>query len=253
MPTYEELKIKIKQLEAEIVSLKYKQTLAGESGGKTTNNFSKHDNMAITKHKDNIRILEEKHAEEVKDYQEKLLAYNKENESLKDTNTKLENLQNELFGKLKTYNKEIGDMKSIYDSIKQNLEEEGEMKRKDILLKLTNSEKESKKLKEKIKELIEISETQSTENFEKIKKLSTENELLKRIVETKKQEMNILEDEIHRYKGQMDRIDDIKISQAKRIEKEHDEAKRQNSELIEKSKFLEKQMKVLNYQIEQMK
>ena len=165
----------------------------------------------------------------------------------------MENLQNELFVKLKTYNKEIGEMKSIYDVIKQNLEEEGEMKRKDIVMRLNNSERENKKLKEKITELIELSENQNKDNMEKLKKFSTENELLTRIIETKKQEMNILEEEIHKYKGQIDMLDDKKISKSKKIEKEAEETKRVNNELVEKSKFLEKQGKLLTYQIEQLK
>ena len=127
------------------------------------------------------------------------------------------------------------------------------MKRKDIVMRLNNNERENNKLKEKIKELIELSEAQNLDNMDKVKKYSTENELLKRIIETKKQEMNILEDEIKSYKGQIDRIDDKKMNKSKRAEKEQEEMKKLNTELVDKNKHLEKQMKQLSFQIEQLK
>lgn len=165
----------------------------------------------------------------------------------------MEKMQNELFDKLRNYNKEIGDMKSIYDVIKKNLEDESNMKINDLLNKLSKSESENNKLRAKIKELIELSEMSNKENLERIKKLSSENEVLKRLLESKKDEIEVVLDELAKYQMQLEKEGNKVVGKNKKNELEIDSMKRKNFEYEEKIKFLEKLMKQKDYQLDLFK
>ena len=248
IPTYEELKIKIKQLESEIVSLKYKQVTNKKNKSAISSVIQ--DLQPEIPEDENQSITVQKLKEQIINYEEKIKNQMEENQILLNSKEKMEKTQNELFDKLKSYNKEIGEMKSIYDVIKKNLDEESNMKITDLMNKLGKAEGENTKLKEKIKELIEISEGNNRENLQKIKKLNSENEVLKRLLESKKQEIEVILDELAKYQAQLDKEDTRIVGKNKKSEVEKDSMKRKIFEYEEKIKFLEKLIKQKDYQLD---
>ena len=248
IPTYEELKIKIKQLESEIVSLKYKQVTNKKNKSAISSVIQ--DLQPEIPEDENQSITVQKLKEQIINYEEKIKNQMEENKILTNAKEKMEKMQNELFDKLKSYNKEIGEMKSIYDVIKKNLDEESNMKITDLMNKLGKAEGENTKLKEKIKELIEISEGNNRENLQKIKKLNSENEVLKRLLESKKQEIEVILDELAKYQAQLDKEDTRIVGKNKKSEVEKDSMKRKIFEYEEKIKFLEKLIKQKDYQLD---
>ncbi len=60
---------------------------------------------------------------------------------------KIESLQSDLFEKIKYYNTEIGEIKSVYDAIKHNFEQDSNLNLKDLESKLKLSTVENSKLK----------------------------------------------------------------------------------------------------------
>ena len=248
IPTYEELKIKIKQLESEIVSLKYKQVTNKKNKSAISSVIQ--DLQPEIPEDENQSITVQKLKEQIINYEEKIKNQMEENQILTNAKEKMEKMQNELFDKLKSYNKEIGEMKSIYDVIKKNLDEESNMKITDLMNKLVKAEGENTKLKEKIKELIEISEGNNRENLQKIKKLNSENEVLKRLLESKKQEIEVILDELAKYQAQLDKEDTRIVGKNKKSEVEKDSMKRKIFEYEEKIKFLEKLIKQKDYQLD---
>ncbi len=111
-------------------------------------------------------------------------------------------------------------MKSVYDVIKKNFEEENELKTKDLNEKIHNLDRENNKIKQKLVELIEISEKQNKENNEKYKKTCVENEVLKRLIESKNNELKVLEEELKSYEGEFGKEDDKAMTKYKRLERE---------------------------------
>ncbi len=290
--TYEELKIKVKQLEAEIVSLKFKNltskkpnnsnNLGDSCFSNTENNNNNYNSYSESKLKsannytskknyksgnidfgkiESDEIIEIKMAEkfkfEIMKYEEKIQNYEKENTLLKIAKDKMEKSQNELFEKLRNYNEEIGELKSIYDTIKHNLEEECNTKVNDALKIINDKECENAKLKEKINEMIEICERQNKENLESIKRLNSENELLRRLLEAKKYEISVLASEIKSYQAQLDN-NSLSSSNAKdmirirNIEKEKDELKKTNAIHEEKIKHLDGLIKQKEFLLESL-
>ena len=274
--TYEELKIKIKQLESEIVSLKFKNLTNknptnnnnnnfntsnfGQSDGCDFKNFTTIKNENDTKNfktkqttkktkdfqliNDNDQIFEIKMAEkfkfEISRYEEKIESYEKENNLLKIAKDKMEKAQNDLFEKLKNYNQEIGELKSIYDIIKKNLEDDCNTKVQDACNRINEKEAENSKYKEKINELIEIAERQMKDNIETIKRLNSENDVLRRYLESKKYEVTILTEEIKKYQNQLENKTDNKdYLKIRNIEKEKQELQKKNLVHEEKIKHLD--------------
>jgi hypothetical protein len=218
--TYEEQKIKIKQLEAELVQLKFKK-------GKPIDEVER-DKAQMKGLEDNVSTLQS------------------DNEKLKETNEKLIKMQNELLDKLKSYNQEIGEMKSIYETIKYNLEEEHKLKILELTDRAEQSERENIKLKEKIRELIQIGENSKKDTIERIKKQQAENDIFKRLLESKKQEVNILVDELAKYKSM---IDNKETKPSMKIDLGLNEKKESEQKLA----FLEKLIKQKDHQIEQLR
>jgi chromosome segregation ATPase len=243
--SYEEQKIKIKQLESDIVSLKYKQL-----------NTTKLKPVIIEPEVEESKVqlmAIQKFKEQILSYEAKIANLSEENTILINAKEKMERMQNELFDKLKNYNKEIGDMKSIYDVIKKNLEDESNMKINDMLNKLGKSENENSKLRAKIKELIEMSEGNNRENLERIKKFSSENEVLKRLLESKKDEIEVVLDELAKYQMQLEKEGNKVVGKNKKNDLEIDTMKRKIFEFEEKIKFLEKLIKQKDYQLDLFK
>jgi chromosome segregation ATPase len=241
-PPYEELKIKIKQLEAEIISLKYKQI--------STKPKEKHFSASVDFDE---TTLQNKISEKVVQYEEQIISLTNENDQLKFSKEKMEKMQNELFEKLKNYNKEIGEMKSIYDVIKKNLQEENDIKTTELTNKLKQVEMENSKFKEKIMEMIKLTEQNSENNLEKMKKLKSENDILMRVLESRKQEINLLNEELNKYKGHFDKLDSRDVAKNKKIEMETEDIKRKKIESEEKVKHLENVVRQKEHQIELLK
>lgn len=277
-PTYEELKIKIKQLESDIVSLKFKNLTSKKNFNNDISQIEINNNNSYNETKqgsyknknyksgkidfskiESDEIIEIKMAEkfrfEIIRYEEKIQNIEKENTLLKIAKEKMEKSQNELFEKLKNYNQEIGELKSIYDTIKSNLEDECNKKVDDAIKIINDKESENSKLKEKINEMIEICERQSKENFESIKRLNSENELLKKLLETKKYEVNVLTSEIKNYQDKIEKAsfgnDNYKeMMKIRNIEKEKEDLKKTNAINEEKIKHLDSVIKQKEYLLE---
>jgi hypothetical protein len=277
-PTYEELKIKIKQLESDIVSLKFKNLTSKKNFNNDISQIEINNNNSYNETKqgsyknknyksgkidfskiESDEIIEIKMAEkfrfEIIRYEEKIQNIEKENTLLKIAKEKMEKSQNELFEKLKNYNQEIGELKSIYDTIKSNLEDECNKKVDDAIKIINDKESENSKLKEKINEMIEICERQNKENFESIKRLNSENELLKKLLETKKYEVNVLTSEIKNYQDKIEKAsfgnDNYKeMMKIRNIEKEKEDLKKTNAINEEKIKHLDSVIKQKEYLLE---
>lgn len=263
--TYEEQKIKIKQLESDIVSLKFKNLkektpqISQEEkfeDGKTFEKFSSNSNFKKNAKKkteidfakiETDEIIEFKMAEkfktEISNYEQKISNLNRENYLLKIAKEKMEISQNELFEKLQNYNIELGELKSIYDTIKKNLEVECKQKVDDALLRIEKSQEENSKLKEKINEMIEICERQNKDNFSTIKRINNDNDLLKRLLETKKYEITVLTDEIKNYQREIEKSkfggDANTLLKIRNIEKEREDLRKKNTVYEEKIKHLD--------------
>ena len=248
IPTYEELRIKIKQLESENITKKYKALNLTNTLKQTHK-----DNNEAELLSEALKDMKEKHYQEVIDLQDKVKTLDREKNTEKDAKEKLENMQNELFNQLKSYNSEIGEMKSVYNTIKENLQEENRLKQKELKNELDYERRENEKLKTKIYELVEISEKQMNTNTEKLKKINQENELLKKILEGKKQELQVLDEELNKYKNLFEKADNKDFTRSKRYEKDVEEIKLKYKESIEKNKHSEKQIKQKDFQIEQIK
>ena len=217
MPSFEDMKIKIRQLEGEIVTLKHK---LNSSFTKTKTEESPDNTDIFLKQIEQLKEDNEKLKSEI-------VMLNNDNITLKVYislnqigKEKLERMYTELFDRIKTTNKELGEMKSVYDDIKRNFREENEMKTKNLNETINNLEKENNKIKQKLVELIEISEKQNRENTEKFKKIHVENEVFKRLIETKNNELKVLEEELKSYEGEFMKEEDKNLTKYKRVERE---------------------------------
>jgi hypothetical protein len=279
--SYEEQKIKIKQLESDIIGLKFKSLKEkipqnsveeffedGKTREKRQISSTTIINNNITFNKKSIKkkeidfskietdeLIEFKMADkfktEITNYEEKISNLNKENYLLKIAKEKMENSQNELFDKLKNYNNELGELKSIYDVIKNNLEIECKQKVDDALLRIEKSQEENFKLKEKINEMIEICERQNKDNFNTIKRISNDNDLLKKTLESKKYEVNVLKEEIQNYQREMEKSkfggDVNTLLKIKNIEKEREDLRKKNTVYEDKIKHLDSMINQKEY------
>jgi len=281
LSTYEELKIKIKQLESEIVSLKFKNMTANRKSItgdnchiELNNNLSSYADSKLKSAFSNKEsksgkidfakiecdeIMEIKMADKFKfeiiRYEEKIGNLEKENTLLRIAKEKMEKSQTDLFEKLKNYNEEIGELKSIYDTIKNNLENQCTTKVNDAYKIINDKEAENSKLKEKINEMIEICERQNKDNFDSIKRLNSENEVLRRLLESKKYEISVLTSEIKKYQDHIENNsfggeNSKQFMKMRNIEKEKEELKKANAISDEKIKHLDSIIKQKEYLLE---
>ena len=272
IPTYEDMKIKIKQLESDIVNLKYKiqnqreqkdSKEEGEDSAATTkrlksskgtgtmlNNFVKTKNPET---KEIIKQLKEEYDKEKENLNEKINILESHIEILTETNKKLELTQNNVFEKLKSYNAEVNEIKSVYDTIQKNLKDDYDQKLNLLKKELEISQEQGAALKLKVKEILKISDKKDDEDKEIIEKLSNENELLKKILNGKKQEVIILEEETQRLKELFEKQDSKDIFKIKKTERETDDLKIKLKEQIDKAKFYEGLVIKKEFEIEQIK
>lgn len=158
-----------------------------------------------------------------------------------------------MFEKIKATNKELGEMKSVYDVIKKNFEDECELKTKDLQEKVFLLEKENTQIKRKLVELIEINEKQTKENSEKFKRVSVENEVMKRLVEAKNNELKVLEEELKSYQSEFSKEDDKAMTKFKRLERELFDLRKIVLENKERFAHYERLVKEKEVEIEKLK
>lgn len=308
-PTYEDMKMRIRKLESEVILLKHKNTklvnsvgnnnenddfseqnesrdlkfasrthLSQTSSNKNTlnnnNNTSKRQksthfmssnvlsNNFFKKSKNKrddpeireiLKTYKQDYEREIQTYKEKISTLESHIEILTESNSKLENMQNDIFSKIKNYNSEVSEMKSIYDSIRKNLEDEYEGKMNKYKSEIKDNEETIKLLKEKLKEVIKTSTSRDEEDKGKIEKLTSELELLNKILNGKKQEVVILEDELNRLKEMFEKQDSKGIMKSKRNERESDDVRIKLKEQIEKCKYLEDLSNKKDFDIETLK
>lgn len=144
-------------------------------------------------------------------------------------------------------------MKSVYDVIKKNFEDECELKTKDLQEKVFLLEKENTQIKRKLVELIEINEKQTKENSEKFKRVSVENEVMKRLVEAKNNELKVLEEELKSYQSEFSKEDDKAMTKFKRLERELFDLRKIVLENKERFAHYERLVKEKEVEIEKLK
>lgn len=283
IPSYEELKIKIKKLESEIFHLKKnmeikKKTIENEKLSENNisrnvssdtlkrsterNNFNSSKTVKFmsgklgkvkkdAEFKEIINNLKENYENEAKDYRDKIESLQNNVDFLTESNSKLVKMQNEVFNKLKSYNSEVSEMKSVYETMQENLknEYEGKIKKQSNLIK--ELEEELEKSKKKVEEVIKISNKNDKENKEIFERLNNENELLKKILQGKKQEVELLDSELARLKEIFENHDTKGLIKTKRIEKESDIVKIRLKEALEKNEYLEKTITKKDHDIDQ--
>lgn len=287
-PTYEDMKIKVKQLEGEIVLLKKKNIPTSNeeeneggflgkatvlSGSTMKNNITSNVNAKSSsksfmtnnylKNKKNVKddpqvkqlILSMKgdYEKEIDTYKEKVSTLESHIEIVQESNKRLENMQNDIFNKVKKYNSDVSEMKSIYENIKSNLEEEYEGKLNKFKQEISDNNKTIDLLRERLKEVIETSSKRTDEDQAKIEKLTSEFDLLKKILNGKKQEVIILEEELNRLKEVFDKQDSKDYMKIKKNERQADDVKLKLKECIEKNKYYEDFIVKKDFEIEQLK
>lgn len=144
-------------------------------------------------------------------------------------------------------------MKSVYDIIKKNFQEENELKTKDLFETIRKLEKENNKMKQKLVELIEISEKQNNENTHKFRKIHVENEVLKRLVEAKNNELSVLEEELKAYEGEFCKEDDKTMTRHKKLERELFDLRKILIDSKERIAMFDRLMKDKEIEIEKLK
>lgn len=241
LATYEELKILNKQLQSKLTELKLKSS-ASPISAKTRKDSKVNTGMDDS-------VLNQKIEKKIMKIEEEKRQLQEENEALKESKGRMEAMQTEIFNKLKTYNKEIGEMKSIYDVIRAELEEENSSKMATIEAKVKRMELENAKYIEKINELIKIGSEREKELLIKIKQLQRDNEVMSKLLVTKKNEIEVYNEEISKYKNQLDNFDIKDVSRQRRIGEEKVSITRKNNELEEQIIHLETVIKQKDAQI----
>lgn len=200
-----------------------------------------------------ILSIKEEYEKEIDAYKEKITTLESHIEILQESNKKLENMQNDIFKKVKKYNSDVSEMKSIYETIKFNLEEEYQVKLNKYKLELEGNNKTIESLRERLKEVIETSSKRDEEDKSKIDKLTSEFDLLRKILNGKKQEVIILEEELTRLKEVFEKQDSKDYMKSKKNERQVDDTKLKLKECIEKNKYYEDFLTKKDFEIEQLK
>ena len=228
MLSYEELKIKYDELDN-----KY-QILKKSNGGvnNTTRGYLKSKEKVKKIADSEIQLLVvKKFKKQLDEYDEKIHRLQNENNELKEEKEKLKNAQNEIIEKFKNYNEEMGQLRSIYDAIKQNNERDAEEKVKKANSKLEQIQRENKKLEDRIKELIQIGDEKSAKEQADITRLENENEIYKNLLNKNKQEIQVYKEELENFRSEINKIDSRGLTKLKKLENEKDDILRDKNEL----------------------
>ena len=229
--SYEELKIKYDKLENEYKKLK--NGLDGNGGPQNSKKGYLKSKERPKKIPDSeIQVLVVKQfKKQITEFDQKIKKLEEENTSLKQQKEKMETVQNEMFDKLKNYNQELSEIKSVYDIIKKDITDDSLAKINEVKKKLLIAEQDNDKLKERIKELIQIGEDNKKRNEEKLKKVQNENEINLNLLGTMKQEVSAYKEELKNFRGEMNKIDSRGIMKIKRLENENENILKNKNEL----------------------
>ena len=234
--TYEELHIKYKNILNEYKKLKlglkdtnYKKTKKNstlyDSTKKSRKSLQGIDDMTLQ-----LKVVE-KFKDQIEEYDEKIDKLQTENEELKLQKSKMENMQNQVFEKLKKYTEETSNMKNMYDIIKKDIQEDSFTKINDLNLKLNKSEEENKKLKERIYELINIGENAQKTERDRLIKVQRDNDIYAKLLDTKKKEIEIYKEELEKFRGNLEKLDGRDTKKIKKLENQNDLITKNKNEL----------------------
>ena len=234
--TYEELHIKYKNVLNEYKKLKlglkdtnYKKTKKNstlyDSTKKSRKSLQGIDDMTLQ-----LKVVE-KFKDQIEEYDEKIDKLQTENEELKLQKSKMENMQNQVFEKLKKYTEETSNMKNMYDIIKKDIQEDSFTKINDLNLKLNKSEEENKKLKERIYELINIGENAQKTERDRLIKVQRDNDIYAKLLDTKKKEIEIYKEELEKFRGNLEKLDGRDTKKIKKLENQNDLITKNKNEL----------------------
>ena len=234
--TYEELHIKYKNVLNEYKKLKlglkdtnYKKTKKNstlyDSTKKSRKSLQGIDDMTLQ-----LKVVE-KFKDQIEEYDEKIDKLQTENEELKLQKSKMENMQNQVFEKLKKYTEETSNMKNMYDIIKKDIQEDSFTKINDLNIKLNKAEEENKKLKERIYELINIGENAQKTERDRLIKVQRDNDIYAKLLDTKKKEIEIYKEELEKFRGNLEKIDGRDTKKIKKLENQNDLITKNKNEL----------------------
>ena len=227
VPTYEELKIKYEELENNYQILK-----KSKGGSSTIKGYLKPKEKPKKIADSEIQLLVvKKFKKQLNEYDEKIKALENENSDLKKQKEKMENIQKEMFDKFKSYNEEMTEMRSIYDVIKKDIQDDALAKVNAANAKITKFQLENDNLKDKIEELIKIGEERKEQEKININKLEQENEVYKNLLNKNKQEIQVYKEELENFKGEMNKIDSRGLVKLKKLENEKDDILKNKNEL----------------------
>ena len=224
--TYEELKIKYDELENNY------QILKKSKGGVPTKGYLKSKERPKKVADSEIQLLVvKKFKKQLDEYDEKIKVLEDENTDLKKQREKMENIQKEMFDKFKNYNEEMAQMRSLYDVIKKEVQDDALTKVNEANLKIAKFQQENEKLTEKVKELIKIGDERKIQEQITTNKLQQENEIYKNLLNKNKQEIQVYKEELENFRGEMNKIDSRGLVKLKKLQSEKDDILRDKNEL----------------------
>ena len=225
--TYEELKIRYEELENNYQVLK-----KAKGGSATTRGYMKPKEKPKKIADSEIQLLVvKKFKKQLNEYDDKIKMLENENSDLRKQKEKMETVQKEMFDKFKSYNDEMTEMRSIYDVIKKDIQEDAVAKVNAANSKVTKYQQENDNLKGRIDELIRISEERKELEKVNMNKLEQENEVYKNLLNKNKQEIQVYKEELENFKGEMNKIDSRGLVKLKKLESEKDDILRNKNEL----------------------
>ena len=95
-------------------------------------------------------LVVKKFKKQLDEYDEKIKVLENENNDLKQQKEKMETVQKEMFDKFKSYNNEMTEMRSIYDVIKKNIQDDAFTKVNEANLKVAKFQEQNEDLKKKL-------------------------------------------------------------------------------------------------------
>ena len=176
-------------------------------------------------------LVVKKFKKQLDEYDEKIKVLEDENTDLKKQREKMENIQKEMFDKFKNYNEEMAQMRSLYDVIKKEVQDDALTKVNEANLKIAKFQQENEKLTEKVKELIKIGDERKIQEEITTSKLQQENEIYKNLLNKNKQEIQVYKEELENFRGEMNKIDSRGLVKLKKLESEKDDILRDKNEL----------------------
>lgn len=269
---YEELKIKIRQLEGEVYKLKNKikikedkETKEDKEDKKKNNEDNQIKSSSKTVYKNNytkkvnekemiieMEKIKKQYENKEKELIEQIDLLTEENNVLKEANVHLEQIQSDLYKQIKIFNKEVSSIKTVYDTMKNNLIEKHNQEIEFMEKEVKSIKLKNEKLTIKLKEVIDLSQANDIENKEKLVEIEKENSLLKNLIIAKNEEMVILDNEFEKLKEIYSLSDSKGVLKKKVKEREEENLKLKVKELEEKSKYDEGIINKKSQEIERM-